>query len=364
MKNAKDCPETCQTKQVELKDHLPLQDINKEGKSNFIQFTNQVIKSFPKWCDIGNSILNGVIGDYLEKQGNELAIEMNFYHDNAPIVLESDVLKERFPDLTSKICILVHGLCINEQEWHYSTSDSIDYGACLQKDLGYTPFYLRYNSGLHISENGKRLSDLMKKFVEVYPVKISEIIFICHSMGGLVARSACNTGTKSKKKWIKKVKQLFFLATPHMGTPFERFGNVLTYILKQIDTPYTKLTGDIINLRSSAIKDLRYGYITDEDWQGFDPDALLEDNRKEVPLLQNASHYNIAASLTKDSEHPFNKYIGDPLVTLSSAFGQSKEKFIPFLKDKNIVFTETGHIKIAKHVDVYKQIYDWCKNKK
>ncbi|KPA18332.1 permease [Candidatus Magnetomorum sp. HK-1] len=330
-------------------------------KSNIIG----AIKTIPKWCELGNSVLNGIVGDYLEQQENELKIEMGFYHNNKPVKLESNTLKEIYPDITPKICILVHGLCANEYEWELCGSGEIDYGKRLKKDLGYTPLYLRYNSGLHVSENGKNLSNIINNLVNNYPVRIDEIIFICHSMGGLVTRSACNYGIEYEHAWTKKVKRFFYLASPHLGSPFERFGNVLTYILKAISNPITQLIGDIINLRSSAIKDLRYGYVIDKDWQGHDPNALLEDNRNNIPLLKNASHYNIASSLTEDPEHPLNKYVGDPLVTLSSAFGKSKimEKSIPFSKNNNIVFTKKGHLEVANNDDVYKQILLWCKHK-
>lgn len=325
-------------------------------------YLKSVTQSFPKYIEVGTSILNGIIGDYLEKENNDLRIEMGFYYHNQPVPLESNAIKEMYPDITSKICILVHGLCANEFEWKLCGTEKQDYGERLQNDLGYTPLYLRYNSGLHISENGKKFSTIISTLIDAYPIKVDEIIFICHSLGGLITRSACNDGKEHDADWTNKVKRLFFLASPHLGAPFERFGNILTYTLKAINNPVTQLIGDIINLRSNAIKDLRYGYIKDEDWKGYDPDELLEDNRNNDSLFTNAEHYNIAASLTENPEHPFNKYIGDPLVTLNSAFGKSEvvEKNISFPKEGQAVFPKTGHINIANCNDVYKQIYYWC----
>ena len=321
-----------------------------------------VTKSLPKFIEFGTSILNGIIGDYLEEKNNELKIEMGFYYHNKPVKLESNDIQEIYSDITPKICILIHGLCANEFEWKLCGTEDKDYGERLQSDLGYTPLYLRYNSGLHISENGKRLSTIISNLVDAYPIKIDEIIFICHSLGGLITRSACDYGIEHEADWTSKVKRLFFLASPHLGAPFERFGNVLTHVLKVINNPITQLVGDIINLRSSAIKDLRYGYIKDDDWKGYDSDELLEDNRNNASLLPNAVHYNIAASLTENPKHPLNMYVGEPLVPLYSAFGKSKikEKSIHFPKEHNIVFSKTGHIKIANSNYVYKQIYDWC----
>ena len=338
-------------------------EIKSKNNSNVLKSNvKSVTKSFPKFVELGTSVLNGVIGDYLEKENNDLRIKMGFYYHNKPVKLETDSIKKMYSDITPKICILIHGLCANEFEWKLCGTEDKDYGERLQEDLGYTPLYLRYNSGLHISENGKKLSKIISSLIKAYPVKIDEIIFICHSLGGLVTRSACNYGKENDADWINKVKRLFFLASPHLGAPFERFGNVLTYVLKAINNPVTQLVGDIINLRSNAIKDLRYGYIKDDDWKGYDPDELLKDNRNDGSLLTDAEHYNIAASLTENPEHPLNKYVGDPLVPLYSAFGKSKkmEKNITFPKENNIVFSKTGHIKIANCNEVYKQIYYCC----
>ena len=38
-----------------------------------------------------------------------------------------------------------------------------------------------------------------------------------------------------------------------------------------------------------GVKDLRYGYVVDEDWDGCDPDALLEDHSSEIPFLPTAN---------------------------------------------------------------------------
>jgi hypothetical protein len=123
-----------------------------------------VTQSFPKYIELGTSILNGIIGDYLEQENNDLRIEMGFYYRNKSVPLESNAIKEMYPDITSRICILVHGLCANEFEWKLCGTEEQDYGERLQKDLGYTPFYLRYNSGLHISENGKKIFNDYFKF--------------------------------------------------------------------------------------------------------------------------------------------------------------------------------------------------------
>ena len=52
--------------------------------------------------------------------------------------------------------------------------------------------YLRYNTGRHVSENGRDWRTLLDAARARWPVEVHEIALIGHSMGGLVARSACH----------------------------------------------------------------------------------------------------------------------------------------------------------------------------
>ena len=124
--------------------------------------SNTSLKKVKQVADYSVSILNGVIGDRL--QNTPLSIEMNFYINNAPIVLEKENIATIYKDsniaLTSKLCILIHGITDNERTW--TMPDSSDYGRLLAQDFGYTPFYVRYNTGLHISDNGKLLAVILE----------------------------------------------------------------------------------------------------------------------------------------------------------------------------------------------------------
>ena len=68
------------------------------------------------------------------------------------------------------------------------------YGERLHEDLGITPVFVRFNTGRHISENGASLAALLDELVASWPVDVEQIALIGHSMGGLVARSACHHG--------------------------------------------------------------------------------------------------------------------------------------------------------------------------
>lgn len=316
--------------------------------------------SHRKYVDFFVSIVNGVIGDFLKRNRNGLAIPMAFYRHNHPLCMTRENMDAIYPKTTSKICILVHGLACNEKTWEFPSDPETTYGALLEKDLGYTSFYLRYNTGLHISENGRHFSALLTDLLKVYPKEVEEVVMIGHSMGGLVIRSACWFGQKEQADWIRHVKKIVYLASPHLGAPLEKFGNVVSGCLKRIPTSYTRLIADIIDLRSSGIKDLRFGNVIDEDWDGHDPDIVLENNKSPIPLMGGASHYAVSGSLTKDPAHCFTQLIGDPMVPKSSAFGRSGAKEHTMIFCGYREFSEIGHIKLAHSHRVYHEIKIIC----
>ncbi|MBP7281182.1 MAG: alpha/beta hydrolase [Leptospiraceae bacterium] len=309
----------------------------------------------------GVTILNGVVGDTLEEKVNPIALKMQFYKGGKPITLTKEEITKIYPKPTSKICILVHGLVSDELMWNFPKSKD-NYGNLLQKELGYTPFYLRYNSGLHISENGKNLSTLIHTLFKNYPTTIKELVLIGHSMGGLVIRSACYYGDKQNVTWIYKIKKIFLLGSPHLGAPLEKFGNVVTNVLDKIPNPFTKITKNVINLRSAGIKDLRYGYLIDEDWKGKDPDALLKNSKNPVPLQEGVKYYIISGTVTENPESIFATWFGDAMVRKPSALGKSNnEKYnLPIPEENHKEFAGIAHIALMHEQKIYNQIKEWC----
>jgi triacylglycerol lipase len=315
----------------------------------------------PKWSETGISILNGVFGDYLHKKDNALSTPMQFYQNRHPLGLTKKSLEKAYPKHSAKICILVHGLACNETIWEYRDDCKTTYGSLLQTDLDYTPFFLRYNTGLHISENGKMFSTLIADLISAYPRQVDEIIMIGHSMGGLVIRSGCWYGNQQGADWAKKIKKLFYIASPHQGAPLEKFGNVVSGFLKEIPLAYTRLAGNIVDLRSSGIKDLRFGYVVDEDWEGYNPDMILKNNKNRITLLEGVSHYAVTGSLTKNPGHLMTQFFGDPMVRKSSAMGRSRQERFHLPINGHTEFAKIGHLKMAHCQEVYLQIKTWCR---
>ena len=110
--------------------------------------------------------LNGMMGDYLAATSNPLAISMRLRRNGQPLTLERNALSATVPRPRDKLLVLVHGLCMNDLQW---TRKGSDFGAALARDLGYTPVHLHYNSGLHISTNGRAFAALIETLLQQWP---------------------------------------------------------------------------------------------------------------------------------------------------------------------------------------------------
>ena len=154
---------------------------------------------------------------------------------------------------------------MNDLQW---SRGGHDHGAALARDCGFTPVYLRYNSGQHVSINGHALAQQLQGLVDAWPVPLERCVLLGHSMGGLLARSALHYGTQAGLGWRSRVTDLVCLGTPHHGAPLERAGNWIDMLLGA--TPYAAPFARLGKLRSAGITDLRHGNLVDEDWVGRD----------------------------------------------------------------------------------------------
>ncbi len=301
------------------------------------------------------SALNGVIGDYLEEKENPLKITMQFRHQGRAISLDRKNLKETYPAINGKILLMVHGSCMNDIQWFRKDHN---HGIALVKDLDKTAIYLHYNSGRHISSNGKSLNDLLKELILQWPVPVEELTIVAHSMGGLVARSALYYGQQEQETWTRHLKKMVFLGTPHHGTPLERAGNYLDALLEAI--PYTKPFARLGKIRSAGVTDLRYGNLVDEDWQDKNRFELHRDQRQNIPLPQQIECYSIAAAIGKETESASRK-LGDRLVTVKSALGRHKnpKRSLHFSKGNIWIAYGNTHLDLLSDAKVYTKIKGW-----
>ena len=301
------------------------------------------------------AVLNGLIGDRLEHEGSALAQPTSVRIHGERIKLDEPSLHDAFPLATPRLAVFIHGLTGDEFCWSWGADDA--YGERLAMDLGYTPVYLRYNSGLHISENGRTVAALVEALVEAWPSEVQRIALVGHSMGGLVARSAAHQADEQDRMWIRHVRHIVSLGTPHMGAPLEQGAHRAAVALDKL--PETRMLGSFLKKRSAGIRDLRHGSLVDEDWRGRDPEALRAVACKEVPLLPWATHCFVSATITRDPKHPLGRLLGDILVLKPSASGQSKTRRIPFRDEHGHHIGGTHHLALLNHPEVYGRLHDW-----
>ncbi|QBB70600.1 alpha/beta fold hydrolase [Pseudolysobacter antarcticus] len=311
-------------------------------------------ESAPGWAANTISALNGMFGDYLLRRGNGLAIGMAFYSGNQPLQLSSQAISHAYPQAGNRICVFVHGLACSENIWswreakdHFDKKTAVDvsYGSLLQAELGYTPFYLRYNSGLPIAKNGTDLSTLLTALLANYPCAVDEIVLIGHSMGGLVLRAACQQTNAEPPPWLEKVSRVFYLGTPHSGADLERLVHATARTLHAVPNPITRLIGDILDTRSQGVKDLRRGA------------PLADEKISRVAWLPTAQHYFMMGTITDDPSHPVSRLLGDALVRVPR---ESAATNAMYDVSHSRVFAGVHHLALAHDREVYEQIKVWC----
>jgi len=302
------------------------------------------------------SILNGVIGDFMEEKDNPLKITMQFRHQGKSISLNKKDLEKVYPNINGRILLMVHGSCMNDIQW---TRNKHNHGTELAKELDKTPIFLHYNSGRHISTNGQNFNKLLEKLVHNWPLPVEELIIMGHSMGGLVTRSALHYGMEQQKFWTKHVKKIIFLGTPHHGASLERAGNYLEALLRAV--PYSKPFAQLGKIRSAGITDLRYGNLVDEDWRDNNRFKLQSDTRNHIPLNKNIEYYCIAGNIRKTTDSVISKLVGDYLVDIKSALGQHKnhDRNLNFKQQNTWIADRCTHIDLLSDDGIYNKIKEW-----
>jgi len=241
------------------------------------------------------AVLNGVMGDRLVDDNSPFAIPMSLRYREKTLNWQSP---PPLVETSGKVLLLIHGLCMDDlQQYGRRKNHAAEYGDALASQLDYSPVYLRYNSGLHISLNGRELSAQLEPLLALWPRPIEDLSVVAHSMGGLVIRSALHYAIQENLHWPERIGNIVFLGTPHHGAPLERAGNWLDIILGA--SPYVKPFTSLAQLRSAGITDLRYGNVLDEDWHGHDRFHRKPDTRQLAPLPETVACHTVAATLAE-----------------------------------------------------------------
>lgn len=302
------------------------------------------------------AVVNGICGDHLEATQNPLAIPLSLRTLTGPVEWTPKGVAAAYAHVSPHITVWVHGLCLSEQQWLRAPHEPM--GVRLHEDLEITPVYVRYNSGRHISTNGRELSDHLERMIEAWPVPVETLTLIGHSMGGLVVRSAGWYGERDARNWRDKLSAVVCLGTPHHGTPLEKGGELVTRLMQA--SPYSSPLA-FGRGRSAGIKDLRHGNLLDEDWQHADADDSRNDRRTPVPLLAEVDYYFAAAIIGRSPHGPLGRILGDLLVRTDSAIGAHRDsgKHVAIPSENCRVFPNMNHFDLLGHPQVYEQLLQW-----
>ena len=276
------------------------------------------------------AILNGLVGHELALEGDALAIRLGYWQDGEPLAPTAGDLAHHLPDATPALAVFVHGLFETERSW--TLGDDTPYSALLRAHQGWTPLHVRYNSGLPVLQNGRALSALLEETAANWPVPLERIALVGHSMGGMVGRVAGQTALRDGSRWRGHLSHVACLGTPHQGAPLEQVIHQAADLLSRV--PETAGFAGVLESRSAGIRDLRRGI-----------DA--------GPLPGDVHHLFVAATFTRDPEHPVGLVFGDLLVKPDSAAGPADCE----ISTEDVVhLSGLTHFNLLNHRAVYEHL--------
>jgi pimeloyl-ACP methyl ester carboxylesterase len=283
--------------------------------------------------------LNGVLGDHLAATANPLATPMTFRRAGQPLVLEREALRTQLPAAGPQLLVLLHGLCMNDLQWH---REGHDHGAALEREHGWTAVYLHYNTGLPIAANGLAFARLMQALTTHWPQPVQRLALLGHSMGGLVARSGVHQAAQAQLHWPARLDDLVFLGTPHHGAPLERAGHGIDRLLAA--TPYSAPLARLTRLRSAGINDLRQ------------PARVLPES-----LPEGVRCSTVAGTLGATRGSLKGRVLGDGLVPLASALDrhEAARRTLAFAAAQQCIVEGTDHMALLSSTAVYAQLARW-----
>ena len=346
-------------------------------------------------------VLNGALGDQLTARHDPRAIQLSFRRGGQDVA----VADLRLSEPHQKTLVFVHGLMGDELIWQSGFQDAPGtrrYGPRLAEELRARALYVRYNSGLHLSENGRALSILLTELVATYPDAVGELVLVGHSMGGLIIRSAGhyaslreeleikNDGLKissdpaapmtpapdeeilifnsqfliNKAPWLAHLRAIFLLGTPNDGSWLEQNSHFTARLLERINLFPTRFLSKALNQRSNGIKDLRFSILVDEDWQDAHANDFLPPRTPVPPLPGVQYHILMGAWLRSSRPAALREYFGDGLVGQGSARGHATfgdEAALPAgASVRTAVFGQQHHGGLLTHPEVFQYLKQWA----
>jgi len=303
-------------------------------------------------ADTTLALLNGVVGDYLARTENPLAIEMALRHEGERLVLERRALRARFPGAPRRLLVFLHGSCRHDRPRCAPGGDGL---SAIARELGFARIDLLYNTGLHVAANGRAFAALLERLVATWPVPVDEIALVGHSMGGLVARSAAHAGEIEAHGWRGKLRTLVSIASPHQGAPLERAGSWVDVLLgvSRYSAPLARLG----KIRSAGVTDLRFGSVLDEHRDPRGRFASPRDFRRTLRLPAGVRCFAIAA--TRTTRRGDRRYASDGLVPVDSALGRHARPELTLAFDDTWIGFGMGHVEVLDRPETLAMLRRW-----
>lgn len=253
-----------------------------------------------------------------------------------------------FPSASGRLVVFLHGLVETERSWFHQPDQDrartgTDFGSRLAEELSCSPVYVRYNTGQHVSDSGRELVGLLSEVVAGWPVPVTEIVLVGHSMGGLVARSAVHQAGELGAPWLSTVTRLVCLGSPHTGAPLERAAVLAAGLLGRfaVLAPGIRLMA----MRSDGIKDLAEGHLHEGQWaqDGATVDTVVPAGVRQL---------FVAATLSRSAGSLWGRLVGDLMVTPASAADRTQTADLEWLGGLH-------HFDLLHHDAVYDAILSW-----
>ena len=309
--------------------------------------------------------INGGWGSHLARRGNGLDVGFTLRDETGRVLpAEADALVDRLAAPTRRVAIFVHGLGSTERCWRFRARASEEgptptFGTRLRDDLGYTPLYVRYNTGRRVVENGRRLADVIEALVAAYPVAIEALALVGHSMGGLVARAAALVAETEDRPWWKLLRHVVTLGSPHTGAPLARSADALVKVSRSIDDEALRVIGAIVDARSDGVHDLSTGYGAESELAP-DADADADAEAEAAPGATGGSvrsghvqFYFVGGTMAPASLGAVSAWLGDLVVSADSAAGKRPGGDDALGFQGGVILSGLNHLQLPNHPRVY-----------
>lgn len=280
--------------------------------------------------------IGAAVGDSLAEEAHTRALvpELSLRQDGR-VIAPADFV-ESHQDSAETLVVFLHGLGCTELNWSNEVLAAV--GSAV-------PVLVRYPTGSAVTDNGEALAAMMEQLLPGLP-QCQRIVFVGHSMGGLVAWRAMEVSAALSER----VSDLITLGTPHGGSPIEKGAQAALMVLNAFSA--TKPLASLGHRRSAGIKDLRHGAIRVEDWAGRDPDTALRDRSLLRPLPPHITHHAVVAIWPEPADDWKGSLIGDGAVRRASAEAQEHSESHPEFQPKITVLESSSHLSLIGHPDV------------